>query len=208
MWTRSTGCYGCRRHLRRKAWDENTLLASTTGERLQKALAAATIEAEDTQGMVDYAFQHLRLERVVATTTYDNAAIHGRPAQVRQALEETRIPSRLGCKSLASLKTAPPLRKKEAVGPNNQNKATARLWLTPRSPGPASAILRQGWAWRQGERQVLTSRPGQTSYEDSCSQERNDPVSEILLALGGLAQVITGRLRISARGETVAFDNT
>jgi hypothetical protein len=32
---------------------------------------------EAAQAMVDYAFQHLRLKRVVATTTYDNTASMG-----------------------------------------------------------------------------------------------------------------------------------
>jgi hypothetical protein len=32
------------------------------------------------------------------------------------------------------------------------------------------------------------------------------PINEILLALGGLAQVIIGRLRISARDKTLTFD--
>jgi hypothetical protein len=32
------------------------------------------------------------------------------------------------------------------------------------------------------------------------------PIDEILLALGGLAQVIIGRLRVSARDETLTFD--
>ena len=47
---------------------------------------------EATQALVDYAFQHLRLKRIVATTTYENAASMGVMRKIGMRIERNPYP--------------------------------------------------------------------------------------------------------------------
>ena len=76
--------------------DEATRRLATCELGLYYALAPAHqrqgYTSEAAAAMVEYAFQSMRLRRVVATTTYDNAGIDGRDAQARHADRAQPLP--------------------------------------------------------------------------------------------------------------------
>ncbi len=56
------------------------------------ALRGQGYATEAAQALVDYAFQHLRLKRIVATTTYDNAASMGVMRKIGMRIERNPYP--------------------------------------------------------------------------------------------------------------------